>query len=123
MPTEIMFVEDDHLLGKALVRHFEQSGFKCVWAQNGEMTFSLLPEHQVSLIFLDLVLPGMSGFDILQRLKAEPTYKAIPVVILSNLSSMDEINNCMELGAVDYVIKSNISLEELIDIANKNMRK
>ena len=119
----ILIVEDDKLLGKSLKATFEEAGYAVVWAKNSDEVFQALPATAINLIYLDIMLPGtMDGYAILNQLKqSDSVYKQIPVVMLSNLGQMDEIDKAMAAGALDYVVKANIDLESLVELTQKKI--
>jgi two-component system, OmpR family, alkaline phosphatase synthesis response regulator PhoP len=117
----ILIVEDDRLLSKALMNNFTDGGYRVFTAINSEKAFEILEKESIDLIYLDIMLPGVNGYHILKQLKSETKYKNIPVVMLSNLGQMQEIEMAMELGATDYVVKANIDLDELLDLTKKKL--
>lgn len=118
----ILVVEDDKLLGQAISQTLKAAGYSVFWARKGSEAFEALTAQEVGFIYLDIMLPGgMDGYEILRRLKADEKYKSIPVVILSNLGQMNEIDRAMQLGAVDYVVKANIDLDKLVELTKSKM--
>ena len=118
----ILVVEDDKLLGKAVAQTLEQAGYKTFWARDGKEAFEALGAQKVGMVYLDLMLPGdMDGYEILRRVKNDEILRDIPVVILSNLGQMNEIDRAMELGASDYLVKANIDLEKLVGLTKEKM--
>jgi len=73
------------------------------------------------LIVLDLVMPLKDGFETLKELKADDRFKNIPVIVVSNLGQEDDIKKAKTLGAIDYFVKANISLNEMVDIVKKHL--
>jgi len=110
---KIVLVEDDSLMSSILATHLIKEGFSIVSVTNGTQAFERIQAEQQSIVLLDIVLPGISGFDILQKLKQEESTKSIPVLILSNLGSKEEIQRGMELGAEAYLVKANSMVEEI----------
>ncbi|KKT96342.1 MAG: hypothetical protein UW97_C0015G0006 [Parcubacteria group bacterium GW2011_GWA2_45_15] len=110
---KIVLVEDDSLMSSILATHLIKEGFSIVSVTNGTQAFERIQAEQPSIVLLDIVLPGISGFDILQKLKQEESTKSIPVLILSNLGSKEEIQRGMELGAEAYLVKANSMVEEI----------
>jgi DNA-binding response OmpR family regulator len=118
----LLVVEDDKLLGKEITEELIDAGYEVFWARDGREAFEALNAQEVGFVYLDLMLPGeMDGFEILRRMKLEDKYKNIPVVILSNLGQMNEIDRAMGLGASDYVIKANIDLDKLVELTRAKM--
>jgi DNA-binding response OmpR family regulator len=93
----------------------EQKGITTLKAINGEEALKMAKEHTPNLILLDLILPRIHGFEVLTELKKDPLTKGIPVIILSNLGQGSEITKGHALGAVDYIVKSNTSIEAIYE--------
>ena len=85
--------------------------------------FEKLKEAKPDLILLDLILPGMHGFQILQQLKKDSKTKPIPVIILTNLGQRDEVEQGINLGAEDFLIKAHHTIEEIIDKVREVLRR
>lgn len=111
----ILVVEDDSFLMDAYKVKLQQAKYTILAAKDGESGLAMAQSKKPDLIILDLVLPKMSGMDVLKKLKADETTKSIPVIIASNLDQKQTIDEGKKLGAVDYFIKSNLSINELID--------
>ena len=114
--AHILIVEDDELLAKALADGLGEAGFSVVVAGNADKADAAIVSKKPDLIYLDIMLPGESGYDILAKLKADPDRQNIPVVMLTNLGQMSEVNKAMDYGAKDYIVKANIDLEKLVEL-------
>ncbi len=110
----ILWVEDDKLIGSILSRKFLSSGFNLIHAKNGEEALTALESQVPDIIVLDLLLPGMSGFEILEKIKQNEKNKGIPVMILSNLSKKSDVEKATNLGADKFFVKAAISLDEIV---------
>jgi DNA-binding response OmpR family regulator len=116
MPTpRILLAEDDRFLRKAAETMLRRNGFTVTPAADGEEALRLAQEAPPDLMLLDLIMPKMQGFDVLAALKASPATAGIPVIVLSNLGQDSDVQLARERGAHDYIIKSNIALEALVD--------
>jgi DNA-binding response OmpR family regulator len=116
MPTpRILLAEDDRFLRKAAETMLKRNGFTVTPAADGEEALRLAQEAPPDLMLLDLIMPKMQGFDVLAALKASPATAGIPVIVLSNLGQDSDVQLARERGAHDYIIKSNIALEALVD--------
>lgn len=113
--SKILIVEDEKVLSSALSVKFENEGFEVKVLESGDLVLSTVRDWKPNIILLDLLLPKKGGKDVLQELKANPEFRSIPVVILSNLDSDDDIKTCLALGAVDYFIKTNHPIKEIIE--------
>ena len=111
----ILLAEDDRFLRKAAETMLKRSGFTVIAAPDGEEALRLAREHIPDLMLLDLIMPKMQGFDVLKELKAAPETAGIPVIVLSNLGQDSDVQLARERGAHDYIIKSNIALEQLVE--------
>lgn len=116
MDNIILVVEDDKFLQSLLVQKLEMEGFKNVkTVSNGKEVFGAVQSLLPSLIVLDMVLPDIDGFEILSVLKSKSETKNIPVLVLSNLGEKEDIDRCMKLGAVDYMVKAHFTPAEIVD--------
>ncbi|HLC99796.1 MAG TPA: response regulator [Patescibacteria group bacterium] len=112
-PT-ILLVEDDRLISRAYEIGMKHEGFDMLVAYDGSEAMAILKEKQPDVILLDLIMPNKNGFDVLTELKADERLKAIPVIVLSNLGQDADIVRGKELGAVDYLIKSDLSISDVV---------
>jgi len=110
----ILIVEDDKFLRELLVRKLEEERFEALTAVDGKEGLKEIEEKQPALILLDLVLPGIDGFEILKRIKGNAETSKIPVIILSNLGQSEEVEKGLRLGANDYLIKAHFTPDEII---------
>lgn len=118
----ILFVEDESALQKTFSDVLKQEGFDIINATDGEAGLRLAKEKHPDLVLLDLILPKMNGFEVLKRLKEDEDTKAIPVIVLTNLEQMADIQQAIDLGATTYLVKSNYNLEEVIEIVRKALQ-
>jgi len=121
MPNTILFVEDESAAQKSLGRTLESKGYKVISALDGESGLMLAKEAKPALILLDLILPKMDGFEVLERLKQAPETKDIPVIILTNLERMEDVEKALGLGAKIYLTKANYTLEEIVEKIDKTI--
>jgi len=113
MDKKVLVVEDDTLLKDMLGQQLTKEGWQVLHATEGEQAIALSVSEKPDVILLDLLLPGMSGFDVLSSIKEKEETKGIPVIILSNLGQQEDIDKGMKLGASDFMIKSNFTLDEV----------
>src|SRR3989338_9102210 len=113
--AKILVVEDEEILLTALKEELLSGGYDVEGAVDGVEGLEKAKSFMPQLILLDLVMPKMDGMEMLQRLKAEATLRDIPVVILTNLSDYDRISEALSQGAMDYLVKANYKLEDLLD--------
>lgn len=111
----ILLVEDDKFISRAYKDGLEQSGFEVVTAADGVIAIASIKTRVPQLILLDLIMPEKDGFEVLAELKMNNELKHIPVIILSNLGQSSDIQKAKDLGAVDYLIKADSSMQEVIE--------
>jgi len=110
----ILIVEDDKFLRELLVRKLEIAGFRISTAIDGQDGLKKIKEALPQLILLDLILPGIDGFEVLKQIKKDSQTNKIPVIILSNLGQREEVERGLQLGADDYLIKAHFTPDEII---------
>lgn len=110
----VVIVEDDKFLQKILVTKFTKEGFDVRAASEAEEGLRLIHAENPDIVLLDLILPKMTGFDLLTELKANGKTSKIPVVILSNLGQDEDITRAKSLGALDFLVKADISINEVV---------
>lgn len=109
----ILIVEDDDFLRGLLSHNLSDVGYKVDSARDAEIALRFLSRHFPDLILLDLMLPGMNGFDFLAEVK-KTRQLTIPVIVLSNLGSKEDIDMALSLGAVDFLVKANVTPAQII---------
>lgn len=116
---KILIIEDDLFLLGMYATKFELEKLKVFTADEGEKGLRLAEKEIPSIILLDIMLPGMDGFEVLKKLKANDKTKDIPVILLTNLSQKSEVEKGLELGANDYLIKAHFMPSEVVDKIKK----
>lgn len=110
----VMWVEDDQFLSDLISRKLSTQGCKLLYASTGEEALKILDVETPDIVILDILLPGISGFDVLEKMKASDKLKTIPVLILSNFSQNNEIDRGKKLGASRFLVKASIVLDDLV---------
>lgn len=118
---KVLLIEDDLSLLKIYSNKLKISGYDVSMATTGDEGLRKAQVERPRLILLDLILPGMDGFLVLEKLKADPQTKDSPVIISSNLGQEGDVERALELGAVDYLIKSDVSLVDLVEKVKKHI--
>lgn len=113
MAKKILIVEDDSFLQGLASTKLEKDGFKVSAASNGDEANKILSTDMPDLVLLDLILPGIDGFGILKGIRENPNTAKLPVIVFSNLSEDADVKRAKDLGATDYMVKSNFTLDEL----------
>lgn len=117
---KILIIEDDYFLARMLTKTIEAEGYEVVMAGTGEEGWrKVSTENGIQLVLLDVMLPDLDGFEILKRIRQHESTKNIPVVIVSNLGQPEDRERGKALGANDYIIKSNVSLDEVVSHIKK----
>jgi CheY-like chemotaxis protein len=111
----ILLVEDDRFLRRACETSLRQRGFSVTVAVDGEDALDKVRQAPPDLILLDLLMPRMTGIEVLRTLRAQEPTRGIPVLILSNSSREQDAEEIRTLGISDYLVKANLSLQELGD--------
>jgi len=112
---KILIVEDDKFLRELISQKIAKEGYDVYEAIDGEEGIEKIKEIKPDLILLDLILPGIDGFEVLTRIKEDIGTSEIPVIILSNLGQREDVERGLKLGAVDYMIKAHFTPGEIID--------
>ena len=115
MAKKILFIEAEPASQKALANAFVREGFEIIQALDGETGLRLAKQKKPDLVLLDLILPRMDGFEVLRKLQQDQETKLIPVIVLTNLEGMGEVQKVIELGVRDYLVKTNYKLDELVE--------
>jgi len=110
-----LIIEDDKFLRELIVRKLNKEDFEVSEAVDGEEGIKKIIEEKPDLILLDLILPGIDGFEVLARMKKESSLSSIPVIILSNLGQKDDVEKGLKMGAIDYLIKAHFTPGEIIE--------
>lgn len=111
--SRVLIVEDDPLLASLLERELTGAGYEARRSFDVGQAKDAIEKNNPDIILLDVVLPGADGFALLEELKRDQRYAAIPVLIISNLGQREEIDKGLRLGAADYIVKANISPAEI----------
>jgi len=120
---KILLAEDDKYISRAYKDGLERAGFKVIIAFDGEEAMQKIKAEKPDLVLLDLVMPVKNGFEVLEELRIDGELSEIPVVILSNLGQESDIKKGKELGAVDYLIKANFSMKEVIEKVKEHLAR
>lgn len=114
MEKAVLIIEDDKFLRDLLARKLKKEGYSVFEATDGNEGLELVKTKKPHLVLLDLILPGMDGFDVLAEIKRNPETSNIPVIILSNLGQKEEIEKGLRLGALDYLVKAHSNPAEIV---------
>ncbi len=118
MNKKVLVVEDDEFLRQLIGTKLKDKGFDLSVVTDSNGVFKSLSEEKPDLILLDLILPGLDGFQILEKIKKDKETASVPVIILSNLGQKEDQDKALSLGAEDFWIKAYISLDEVVEKVN-----
>ncbi|MGC9599459.1 MAG: response regulator [Minisyncoccia bacterium] len=110
----VMVIEDDKFLSSLIKARLEKDGYTVIQAFDGGEAIEFLRKEKPDLITLDLVMPRVTGFEVLQAISITPGLERVPVVILSNLAQESDVEKARQLGAQEYFVKVKISIDDLI---------
>lgn len=111
---KILFVEDEEALQTSLTSALREAGYTTVSAYDGEAALTLAEREQPDLILLDIILPRRSGFEVLEELKSNEATQRIPVVVLTNLERISDVERMLSLGATNYLVKANYKIPDIL---------
>lgn len=119
----ILLIEDDPFLWGLIRTKLVREGFGVTVAQNGEKGIEEAKKINPTLILLDIILPDVNGFTVLERLKADQATANVPVIVLSNLGQQEDISRAKALGATDYLIKAHHAPQQIVEKLKENLGK
>lgn len=123
MAKTIVVVEDDKFLRDLISQKLIKEGYEVFGVLDGEEGIKTVKAKKPDLVLLDLILPGMDGFEILSALKKDPEVASIPVIILSNLDQKEDMEKGFKLGAADFLIKARSTPGEVVDKVKEILNK
>lgn len=120
---KILIAEDEEILLDVLQEKFEDENFNVSVATSGDDVLPLAKKFKPDIILLDILLPKINGIDILSSLKSDDDLAHIPVIMLTNLSEDTKIKQALDIGAIDYMVKTQHPINEVIEMVNKYVLK
>jgi DNA-binding response OmpR family regulator len=121
--TKIVVADDDRMFRKAAETTLRREGYAVVTASDGEEALQLIRSERPDIIVLDLIMPKLQGFDVLQVLKQDSVTATIPVIVLSSLTQEQDKQEALDLGAAAYFNKATFSLSELVKQVESTLTK
>src|SRR5258705_239479 len=103
--AKILLVEDNEMNLDVRPRRLERQGYQAIMAEDGVQWLELLPLHPIDLVLLDIMMPRMNGYEVLERAKQDPALRHIPIIMISAVDDLDSGGKCVEMGADDYLFK------------------
>lgn len=111
---KVLWVEDDKFLSDILSKKFTGLGYNLLKANSGDEALSILEKETPDIVMLDILLPGVNGFDILQKIRMQDRFRGTPVIMLSNLSAASDVDKAKKLGAQSFIVKAAVSLDQIV---------
>jgi CheY-like chemotaxis protein len=115
MAKKILIVEDEELLINLLQRKLSEAGYDVFLARNGEEGMRMMRQENPDIVLLDIIMPKMGGFEVLEEKAKDDLLKIIPVVVISNSGQPVELDRAKRLGASDWLIKTEFDPQEVLD--------
>lgn len=120
---KVLIVEDEDVLLRVIKEKLENEKFEVGVAISGDGVLNTVKSFMPDMILLDLLLPKVSGLEVLSLIKKDDDLKNIPIIVLSNLSDSENINKALKIGAVDYLVKTEHPINEVVEMINKHILK
>jgi diguanylate cyclase len=111
---KILIIEDEETLRHSLSEYLTEEKFEALMAPDGEVGLEMAKKEMPDLIILDIILPKVDGLKVLEEIKKDPKTNKIPVILLTNLESAEDIQKAFEKGATTYLVKSDYKLEDIV---------
>lgn len=121
--NKILIIEDDSFISDMYRMKMESEGFDVKVAEDGQKGLEQINFEKPDLVLLDVVMPKMDGFTVLQTIKEDPEIQDVPVVLLTNLGQKDSVEKGLKLGALDYVIKAHFTPAEVVEKVREILNK
>lgn len=112
--AKILFIEDDPLIVKIYSTRLKADGHEVFSAENGEEGLKVIGECRPDVVVLDVMMPRMDGFAVLEHLRSMDTYKNIPILMYSNLNNEEEIVRAKKAGVTEFIVKANLSPTQMV---------
>ncbi len=115
----VLYVEDEAFFASIISKKLQEDGFQVDVASDGAQGWAAMQKKKYDLVLLDLILPELGGFEVLEKIKSDPNLNATPVVILSNLSTEEDKKKAKELGAHSFYVKINSMPNEILALVRR----
>lgn len=114
MAKKVFIVEDDEFLRSLTVKRLEKEGYEVAVSPDGEGAMDGILKEKPDIILLDLLLPGLNGYEVLQKIRDNGETKSMPVIVFSNLGQREDIEKAKAIGVSDFLIKANFTLDDVV---------
>jgi DNA-binding response OmpR family regulator len=112
---KILIVEDDNFVAEVYLAKLSEMKYEPILAQNGEEGLAALKKNKIDMILLDILMPVMSGMEMLEEIKKNKEWENIPVILLTNVGGKESIQKVREMGVKNYLIKSHFTPAEVVE--------
>lgn len=123
MGSKVLIVEDDVYLVKAYEAKLATSGFEVKIVTDGDQALEAMESFKPDVVVLDIVMPRRDGYSFLEEVKKHSEYEDIPIIVASNLGQKSDIEKVKDLGVIDYIVKSDMSLDDLVAKVQAALKK
>lgn len=120
---KITLIEDEVILKELLEKKLTKNGYHVDTAEDGVEGMEKLRANRPDLILLDIVMPKMDGFQVMEEIDRDEKLKGIPIIVVSNSGQPVDVNRAQELGAVDWIVKTEFDPQEVVDMVEKQIGK
>jgi CheY-like chemotaxis protein len=121
MAKKILLIEDEEIMLNLLQRKLTQEGYEVYSARDGEEGLEAMREKMPDLVLLDIIMPKMNGFEVMEKMAIDNVLKKIPVIVISNSGQPVEIDKAQKLGAKDWLIKTEFDPQEVVEKVKKQI--
>ncbi len=115
----LLIVEDEAATAEMYSARLKQAGYEVDIAHDGQEGLDKMMAEHPALVLMDILMPGLSGEQAVERAKHEPSTKNIPIIMLTNYSDSIELRNAMQQGAIDYIVKSELTPSQVVEKIQK----
>jgi len=123
MAKKILLVEDEDLMIDLLQRKLVREKYQVLIARNGRESLEVMKKEKPDLVLLDIIMPEMGGFEVMDKMQKNSELKKIPVIVISNSGQPVELDKAQKLGAKDWLIKTQFDPQELVEKIVKQIGK
>lgn len=119
---KVLIIEDEETLSQMYEMKFQKEGFEVATALDGQAGVDQVKKFKPEIILLDIILPKLDGFTVLEQIKADDTAKNIPVIMLTNLGQSEDVEKGKKMGAVDYLVKANCTPMDVVKKVQEHLK-
>ncbi|MBI4101508.1 MAG: response regulator [Candidatus Nealsonbacteria bacterium] len=121
MAKKILIIEDEEILIGLLQKKLTVAGYEVALGRNGEEGLKLMRESSPDLVLLDIIMPKMGGFEVMEEMQKEKSLRRIPIIIISNSGQPVELDRAKKLGARDWLVKTEFDPQEVLEKVKKQI--